>query len=215
MEFRLQKCLKNKNDLFMSQCHKGSLGCLLKESMRARAHQPLSKQDYFVEQLRIHHREILVYARSLAKEQEAAKDIAQDAFVTAWEHLDVFDVTRDFGAWMRGIVRNKWREWLRLSKRSINVDDSTLEYFEAEMKSWEANRQRGGSSLFIALEACLSDLPETLSVAVKAFYRDDLDTKDAAEQVGVQHATFRKRLERARVALRNCIEERMKQKEEN
>ena len=43
------------------------------------------------------------------------------------EYTPVFDVTRDFGAWLRGIVRNKWRDHLRRHRREVDVDDATLE----------------------------------------------------------------------------------------
>lgn len=57
--------------------------------------------------VREHHRGLLAYARALTGEDHTSRDIVQDAFVVAWRNLGTFDVTRDFGSWMRGIVRNK------------------------------------------------------------------------------------------------------------
>jgi len=58
---------------------------------------------------REHHRGLLVFARALCGNHATSADLVQDAFVTAWRNLDRFDTTRDFGAWLRGIVRNKRR----------------------------------------------------------------------------------------------------------
>lgn len=151
-----------------------------------------------------HHRMLLAYARALTKEEHTSRDIVQDAFVVAWKNLDTFDVTRDFGSWMRGIVRNKWREALRKNERLVVVEDETLESMEADASQWDALRDRGG--VFDRLEKCLKKLPETLAEAVKVFYYEELSGKEASEVLSVQSATLRKRLERARGGLKVCLE---------
>lgn len=151
-----------------------------------------------------HHRGLLAYATALTKESHTSRDIVQDAFVVAWRNLDTFDVTRDFGSWMRGIVRNKWRESLRKSSRQVALDEETLEYLEAEAREWEQLRDQGG--VFAKLEGCLKKLPDTLSEAVKSFYYDGYSSDEAAAALDLQGATLRKRLERARTGLRECLQ---------
>ncbi|MBG7606430.1 MAG: sigma-70 family RNA polymerase sigma factor [Verrucomicrobia bacterium] len=150
-----------------------------------------------------HHRGLLAYARALTKEDHTSRDIVQDAFVVAWRNLETFDITRDFGSWMRGIVRNKWRESLRKNARETALDDETLEYLEADAKQWDGLRDQGG--VFTRLELCLKKLPENLADAVKAFYYDGYNGAEAATVLNVQSATLRKRLERARGGLRDCL----------
>jgi len=151
-----------------------------------------------------HHRGLLAYARALTKEDHTSRDIVQDAFVVAWRNMETFDVTRDFGSWMRGIVRNKWRESLRKNARETALDDETLEYLEADAKQWEGLRDQGG--VFARLELCLKKLPESLADAVKAFYYDELSGEEAASVLSVESSTLRKRLERARGGLRECLQ---------
>lgn len=153
--------------------------------------------------VREHHRGLLAYARALTKEEHTSRDIVQDAFVVAWRNLETFDVTRDFGSWMRGIVRNKWRESLRKNAREIALDDETLEYLEADARQWDGLRDPGG--VFTQLELCLKKLPESLADAVKAYYYDGYSGDEAARVLSVQSATLRKRLERARGGLRECL----------
>lgn len=153
--------------------------------------------------VREHHRGLLAYAKALTKEDHTSRDIVQDAFVVAWRNLETFDVTRDFGSWMRGIVRNKWRESMRKSSRQIALDDETLESLEADAKQWDGLRDQGG--VFTRLELCLKKLPENLSAAVKAFYYEGYSGEEAANALNVQSATLRKRLERARGGLRECL----------
>lgn len=158
---------------------------------------------------REHHRGLLVYGRALAREEATAADLVQDAFVTAWRNLSRFDVTRDFGAWMRGIVRNKWREYLRLHKREVDVDDETLEAWENHFIAWDDGRQTGNGELFELLDDCLGRLPEAMHDAVQRFYYQDTPGESVAAALGIDPATLRKRLQRSREALRDCLEHKL------
>ena len=92
--------------------------------------------ETFSQLVRDHHPELLVYARALSHDVLTAREIVQDAFVVAYEKMDTFDVTRDFPAWMRGIVRNKWREWLRRNR--------CHEISDVELATMDAERERFG-----------------------------------------------------------------------
>jgi len=151
-----------------------------------------------------HHRNLLAYARALTKDSHTSRDIVQDAFVVAWRNLGTFDVTRDFGSWMRGIVRNKWRETLRKDARQVTLDEETLECLEADAREWDGLADQGG--VFGKLEGCLKKLPETLSLAVQTFYYEGHSGEEAAEALDLNSATLRKRLERARTGLRECLQ---------
>lgn len=153
----------------------------------------------------------MVYARALVYDESAAADLVQDAFVAAWKNLGRFDVTRDFGTWMRGIVRNKWRDHCRKSGRNPEVTDADLEIMEVEVSQWEEARQDGAGQVFDRLEICMKRLPETLAAAVKAFYYDGLDGEGVAQTLEVNAATVRKRLERARSTLRECLDQNQSQ----
>ena len=165
-----------------------------------------TKQEAFADLARTHHRELLVYARALTREDHQSRDIVQESFVTAWENMERFDVTRDFGSWLRGILRNKWRETMRRNNKQIALEDDALESMEAEMLTWQELRQDGGPGVFIRLEDCVGKLPEALVGAVKSFYYEGCSTDEAAEQLDIGGATLRKRLERARQALRQCLQ---------
>ena len=163
------------------------------------------ERDKFSELARESHRELLIYARALTREGTLSRDIVQDSYVAAWTNKDKFDITRDFGTWMRGIIRNKWRETLRKNSRQVPLDDEVLESMEANLQDWQSMRTDGGPSIFMKLEHCLSKLPEKMGEAVKSFYYDGNSSDDAAKILDVGPATLRKRLERARMNLKECV----------
>ena len=152
-----------------------------------------------------HHRDLLVFARALTQNRQASSEIVQDAFVTAWDKLAAFDVTRDFGAWMRGIVRNKWREWLRRNNRSVDIDDEHLAMLDGAVAEWQGVTARDQNPVFSALELCLDRLPDPLRQAVDAYYYKHEHGDEAAAELGASPAALRKRLQRARQMLRDCL----------
>lgn len=156
-----------------------------------------------------HHRDLLVFARALTQNRQASSEIVQDAFVTAWEKLAAFDVTRDFAAWMRGIVRNKWREWLRRNQRSVDIDDDQLALLDGAIAEWQGVTAREQSPVFSALELCLDRLPEPLREAVDAYYYKHEHGEQAAADLGASPAALRKRLQRARQLLRDCLDHKL------
>ena len=156
----------------------------------------------FAQMARDHHRALLVYARTLIRDEGDARELVQDALVAAWKSMKRFDVTRDPGAWLRGIVRNKWRDYCRRRGRRPEFTDEQLAELEADLADWEAQEQR---PVFSALQECREKLPEAFGEAVQVFYYDGLSGAEAAERLGIQPATLRKRLERARAALHECL----------
>ena len=166
---------------------------------------PAMDRQQFSDLIRDHHRPLLAYARVLVGQPDRARDLVQDAFVAAWQALARFDVTRDFGSWLRGIVRNKWREDCRRHHREVSLGDPELARLEEAVNAWSSDDREAG--LLDRLADCRDKLPETLALAVHAYYDDDdPDGEHAAATLGINHATFRKRLERARTALRQCLE---------
>ena len=146
-----------------------------------------------------HHQVVILYARTISGNEEVARDLAQEAFLAAWLSWSRFEVTRDFGVWIRGIVRNKWREYCRKNSRMSSWDEDALSRLE------ETLQQMPPTGFFDQLKDCLEKLPETLRGPVKAHYYDDLSTAEAAAKLETSEAATRKRLQRAREALKACL----------
>ena len=181
--------------------------------MRLVKNDPKSNQDGapqphlcdFADLVRSHHRDLLVYATAITRNPATARDIVQEAFIVAYEKREVFDVTRDFATWMRGIVRNKWREWLRKNRR-YDLGDHELARIDADIAAWQTSRALQDNSLFEALEDCLGRLPETLRSTIAAYYYEGRSGDEVASFLKVAPAAVRKRLQRARTLLKQCLD---------
>lgn len=154
--------------------------------------------------IRENHASLTAYARMITGDGVKAGEVVQDAFVTAWQNIGRFDVTRDLPSWLRGIVRNKWREACRRGNREISMDEETLAAIESTIVAWQADRPE----VFDRLAHCRGQLPAALAESVQAFYDEQLSTEEAAVRLDINGATLRKRLERAREALRQCLQQK-------
>ncbi|MEM1443757.1 MAG: sigma-70 family RNA polymerase sigma factor [Verrucomicrobiota bacterium] len=153
--------------------------------------------------MREHHRELLIFASAATSCRSAAQDIVQEAFVSAWRSFERFDETRDFGAWMRGIVRNKTKDWFRKQNRETSFEPDFTD-LEIDIATWQEARQ-DGVEIFEVVESCVGKLPANFKQAIRAFYFADQTSEEAATQLEISSSNLRKRLERARALLHDCI----------
>ena len=159
-------------------------------------------REVFSAVIRQHHATLCAYARMITGDELKAQEVVQDAFVAAWNNIGKFDVTRDISSWLRGIVRNKWREYCRRHAREIALSEEQLALIEQKITSFEADRPE----VFDRLAFCRDKLPAPLSESVTAYYDEEVGTDEAASNLNINPATLRKRLQRAREALRECLE---------
>jgi RNA polymerase sigma-70 factor (ECF subfamily) len=82
------------------------------------------------------------------------------------------------------------------------MDEESLAAIEEIVSEWQADRPE----IFDHLAGCREQLPAPLAESINAYYDQSLSTDEAAAQLGINGATLRKRLERAREALRECVQ---------
>ncbi len=154
--------------------------------------------------VRLNHRRLLAYALALTERTDVAEDLVQDAFLVAHRELARFDATRDFGAWVRGIVRMKYLEWTR-SARTQSVDGAVLDTIEERHRTWDRAVEEGREDALAALRGCVGLLSSHLGDAVALFYTERRPCSEVATRLGVAEAVVRKRLQRARESLGECL----------
>jgi RNA polymerase sigma-70 factor (ECF subfamily) len=157
--------------------------------------------------VRLHHRRVLAYALALTEREDVAEDLAQDAFLVAQRELSRFDPSRDFAAWVRGIVRMKYLEWARRHRMQA-LDPVLLESVEAEHRAWDRAVEDGRADALAAVRECLRLLGGPVGDAVRMFYAEKRSCTEIAVRMGTTEVVIRKRLQRARDTLADCIRRR-------
>lgn len=153
--------------------------------------------------VREHHHCLVAFAMSLGVERETARDLVQDSFLVAYAKMDQFDATRDFGTWVRGIVRHKYLHWIA-KRRETPIDPAMIGEIDAFYAGWD-DTSSYTEGIFEQLTRCVARLPGSLRQVVDEFYFRSRSCADVAQTVDAKVATVRKRLERAREQLEACM----------
>ncbi len=179
--------------------------------------------EKYIEFVRANHAGLRAFIRSIGVDAMWVDDLAQEAFIIAYQRMDEFDAERDFGAWVRGIARNLVINERRKSARrkrivADNLTDvlvassSAAEDIEADAEAtlgMGAGMGDRAKAKMTALRECLQKLPEKSQAMIKARYEENASAPDIAEQMDMKSAAVRKSLERIRTAMRKCMEERL------
>jgi RNA polymerase sigma-70 factor (ECF subfamily) len=148
------------------------------------------------------------------RRSDLADDVAQDAFLRAYDALDTFrnDEGRGFKSWLLRIATNRALDVLRFeARRSARSLDAAL---DAEDSSWEPEsatehpvEQAEQAALQRHLERALGDLAEDQRLAVVLFDIEGYSYEEIAEISGVAVGTVKSRLHRGRARLREILSE--------
>ncbi|MEX2579913.1 MAG: sigma-70 family RNA polymerase sigma factor [Verrucomicrobiales bacterium] len=170
-------------------------------------------RELFVEQVREHHAGLRGFVRSLGVDPLWVDDVAQEAFIVAYNRLDEYDRERDFGAWLRGIARNLViNERRKDARRKRILSDNLTDVLLATSSVPDGEADEMGDRALArmnALKYCVQELPEKSLQMLKARYEDENSAQDIAERFSMNPPAVRKSLERLRTALRKCMEERL------
>ena len=158
--------------------------------------------------VRGHHRRLLAYGLALTRRNEVAEDLVQDALLIAHRDLGKFDADRDFGAWVRGIVRMKYLEWTR-SRRTERMSESQLEELDARHREWDRAAEESRGDALEALRRCREELGKHIADALDLYYSDQQSCAEIAARLNVTEVVVRKRLQRARDVLGDCLQKRL------
>ncbi|NLG73421.1 MAG: sigma-70 family RNA polymerase sigma factor [Chloroflexi bacterium] len=146
-------------------------------------------------------------------EAEAAEDITQEAFISAYRKIDSYR-GGSFKAWLLRIVTNASYDELRRLKRRPTTPLEPLDEDDDEIESprWLADpgetpeEVAERDELGRALQRCLGELPEEFRSVVVLVDMHGLDYAEAAQSMGKPLGTVKSRLARARLRLRDCLQ---------
>jgi RNA polymerase sigma-70 factor (ECF subfamily) len=140
-------------------------------------------------------------ARMILRDEYAAQDAVQEAFIEAWRSLPGLREPDKFDAWMRRLLVRACFKGTRRSKRVDAVEIRLTPGDEPAIP--DAARDVG---IHDELERGLARISREQRAVVVLVYYLDLPLADAAQAMGVPLGTAKSRLNRATSALRAAIE---------
>jgi RNA polymerase sigma-70 factor, ECF subfamily len=132
-------------------------------------------------------------------------DLAQQAFVSAYESLRSFRVGTDFYAWLRQIAYNHLRAELERTNRRRRLEaDYLMEVGAAELG--RRLEQDEPDDRLEALRDCVRGLPDTSRQIVHGHYGEGRPLAEIAGALGRPAGSIKVTLFKIRARLKECIE---------
>jgi RNA polymerase sigma-70 factor (ECF subfamily) len=160
---------------------------------------------------REHEPMLMAYILALVPDPALAEDIAQETFLIAYRKISTLRKEESFGAWLRGIARFEVLAALRQRANEVPCEPAVLDSMEEVFHNFEQARPtEQWEERFKLVEDCFKLLPEALHTVCRLHYFEDRKAREIAEQLALGLSAVLKRLERARQAIRDCVEGRLK-----
>lgn len=153
------------------------------------------------------------------KFQDEAQTITQDSMRKAFEKLDQLKDDDKFAPWMYTILNNSIRDYFRAHK---NKDYQTNTFSELDSEDFRDNYEESIADDSVAfnpeaninteliaegLKGCLDKLPDNQRFALMMQMYQQLTTKEIAEQMEVEENTVKSWIRRAKLSIKDMIEE--------
>ena len=142
------------------------------------------------------------------RDLSTTEDLVQQVFVKAFMGLDTYDTAKDFGVWLRSIARNLLCNEIRRTMRENKTLRSYQEHLIKRLAD-DAAAQTHDTRLREALDKCRESLSPGAQEVLALRYEQSQEFGSIAETLGRTVSATRQMLQRIRLGLRRCVEERM------
>ena len=150
-------------------------------------------------------------ALAIVRDGELSRDVAQGVLLAAWRDLGQLRDPRSFLPWLRQLTRHRAYHVLRTERRRTRritsaEPDALLDSALDPRPGVDADLAAASDRRILA--AVLDELPDETREVVTLFYWERQSTTRVAALLGLSDAAGRKRLSRARDALRASLLQR-------
>jgi DNA-directed RNA polymerase specialized sigma24 family protein len=102
----------------------------------------------------------------------------------------------------------KYLEWTR-SHRLERMSESQIEQLDAQHREWDRAAEEGRGEALAALRLCREELGGHIIDTLDEFYVRRRSCADIADRLGTNELVVRKRLQRARDVLGDCLKKKL------
>lgn len=160
----------------------------------------------FKQQVIPHYRAMYgVAVAMLGGDSQRAEDAVQDTMLRLWDHRGQLATVSSLKAYAIRAVRNRCLELIRSATPEADVDDPAT---RTAVDAASVNPQQAASEASDQLELAsrlISRLPESQQEILRMRAFADLDNEEIAQALGINNATVRQQLSRARKTLRQLM----------
>jgi len=157
--------------------------------------------------MRRHNRRLFRVTRGILRDEGAAEDAVQEAYLRAFTKLDSYKPTGRFSAWLTRVALNE----ALMMRRRDRTDTVSLDEVgeDAQPRAWSGGSETPTGEQFVEaaharvlLEHAIDGLPENFRMVFVLRVVEGLDVRETAECLELNLNTVRTRLFRAQRQLR-------------
>ncbi len=151
-------------------------------------------------------RMLIAYLRCIVHNEAAIDDLFQETMVVAWRRLDDCDLSRPFGPWLRGIASKLTMAYHRKQKRTpISMDETVLAHLDSNFEAVSSRPGDTWDDKLEGLDECVEKLPTEYHEIIHLRYHREESVVRMAELLKIPLETCKKRLQRARLRIADCL----------
>lgn len=169
--------------------------------------------------MRRYNRRLFRVARSVLRDESAAEDAVQEAYIRAFTHLDRYLPTGSFGAWLTRIALNEALMLRRRTRTDLvsldDVDESALVARGVALEPSPAIDHLDSAHARLLLEQAIDALPDTFRTVFVLRVVEQLSISETAACLDLNSATVKTRLHRAHRRLRADLSRRLSREQLN
>ncbi|MEO8218637.1 MAG: sigma-70 family RNA polymerase sigma factor [Acidobacteriota bacterium] len=151
-------------------------------------------------------RRTVAAAWQIVRDRTDAEDLAQEAFVKAFEKIDRFRAGERFAPWIYRIVTNLS---LDLVKHRRRVRPQELSDDLPSGRNDHADRRAQSNEIAMRIDEALGELPEMQRVVARLYLIEEFSHTEIAGMTGISEGTVRSHLSHARRKLQDRLHDLM------
>jgi RNA polymerase sigma factor (sigma-70 family) len=132
----------------------------------------------------------------MLNDQDEAKDVLQESFISAFRNIRQFNGKASFGSWLRRIVINKCIDSIkRRNPNMVSLSDNSAVTEENENENSEEEYN------IEDIRSCMMRLPDGYRIILTLFLFENYSHRMIAEEMGISEGTSKSQYSRARKKL--------------
>jgi RNA polymerase sigma-70 factor, ECF subfamily len=156
--------------------------------------------------MRRHNRRVYRVARAVVRDDAEAEDVAQEAYVRAYQHLDQFQGRASFVTWLTSIAFHEALARVRKRARQQEIDamdESSRDSLpQLAMRAGSPEQRASAAEISNLLEDAIDGLPDKYRQVFMLRDVEEMSTTEAAACLGISEENVKVRLHRARALMR-------------
>ena len=138
-------------------------------------------------------------------DEDAAKDMVQDAFVALWEQKDN---VRNIPAFLFKTVQNNCLNYIKHDhvvsdyEQKVHIAESRVRFLDEQTDENDVFKQIEYSDLRSKIETAINKLPPRTAEAFRLYYFEEFTAREVAEVMEISHRTVEVHVQKALSALR-------------